>query len=321
MSVAGHPEMPQVSVILPTFNRLPYLRAAVESVFAQSYADWELVIADDGSDEETRGYLRSLASSRVRTLLLPHRGNPSLVRNVAVRAARGRYLAFLDSDDLWAPTKLTRQIDALGDGASGGWSYTGCDLIDPSGRRLAIDTRSTPGPTGWIFEPVLRLQVSISMATVVAERELIEAIGAFDEQQLFAEWQDLCLRLALRSEAVALPEVLCSVRLHAEHYSGDRVAAQVGWMRLYEKMVQLAPSPVLRSYCERMRAESALNVAACQGEQRDYRAVLHTLITSMPFGWRYPHWWWGAAKRIARPAVPVFLRERLRRARSEIPSR
>jgi glycosyltransferase involved in cell wall biosynthesis len=313
--------MPHVSVILPAFNRVQYLRAAVESVFAQSYVDWELVIADDGSDEETRGYLRSLASSRVRTLLLPHRGNPSLVRNVAVRAARGRYVAFLDSDDLWAPMKLAKQIDALGDGAERGWSYTGCDLIDASGRHLAIDSRSTPGPTGWIFEAVLRLQVSISMATVVAERELIEAIGAFDEQQLFAEWQDLCLRLALRSEAAALSEVLCSVRLHAEHYSGDRVAAQMGWMRLYEKMMQLAPSPALRSYCERMRAESSLNVARCQGEQGDYRAVLNTLATSMPFGWRYPHWWWGAATRFARPAVPAFLRERLGRARSKIPSR
>jgi len=313
--------MPQVSVILPTFNRVQYLRAAVDSVFAQTYADWELVIADDGSDEETRRYLRSLASSRVRTLLLPHRGNPSLVRNAALRAAHGRYLAFLDSDDLWAPMKLARQIDALGGGAKGGWSYTACDLIDASGRLLALDSRSTAGPTGWIFEAVLRLQVSISMATVVAERELIEAIGAFDEQQLFAEWQDLCLRLALRSEAVALPEVLCSVRLHAEHYSGDRVAAQLGWMRLYEKMVPLAPSAVLRSYCERMRAESSLNVASCQGAQGDYRAVLNTLATSLRYGWRYPHWWWGAAKRVVRPAVPAFLRERLRRARSEIPSR
>ena len=310
--------MSQVSVILPTFNRVHYLRAAVESVFAQSYADWELVIADDGSDEETRGSLRSLASSRVRTLLLPHRGNPSLVRNVAVRAARGRYVAFLDSDDLWAPTKLAKQIDALGDGTKGGWSYTGCDLIDASGRRLAIDSRSTPGPTGWIFEEVLRLQVSISMATVVAERELIEAIGAFDEKQLFGEWQDLCLRLALRSEAAALPEVLCSIRLHGEHYSGDRVGEQMGWVQLYEKMLQLAPSPVLRSYCERMRAESSLNVARRQGERGDYRAVLHTLATSMPFAWRYPQWWWGAAQRLVRPAVPAFLRERLGRARSEI---
>ena len=310
--------MPQVSVILPTFNRAQYLRLAVESVFAQTYADWEMVIADDGSGEETCSYLRSLAPSRVRTLLLPHRGNPSLVRNAAIRAARGRYLAFLDSDDLWAPTKLEKQINALGEGSQGRWSYTHCDLIDACGRQLAADSGSTQAALeGWIFEAVLRLRVSISMATVVAERALIDAIGGFDEGQLFAEWQDLCLRLALKSEAVALPEVLCSVRLHAEHYSGNRVAAQLGWMQLYGKMAQLAPSPGLRAYCERLQAESSLNVARCQGEQGDYRAALTTLSRSMPFAWRYPHWWWGAAKRLARPAVPQFLLTRLRRAHGE----
>jgi len=310
--------MPQVSVILPSFNRAQYLRLAVDSVFAQTYADWEMVIADDGSGEETRSYLQSLAPSRVRTLLLPHRGNPSLVRNAAIRAARGRYLAFLDSDDLWAPAKLEKQVNALGEGSRGRWSYTHCDLIDACGRLLDADSRTTPAVAeGGIFESVLRLRVSISMATVVAERALIDAIGGFDEQQLFAEWQDLCLRLALKSEAVALPEVLCSVRLHAEHYSGNRVAAQLGWMQLYRKMAQLAPSPGLRAYCERMRAESSLNVARCQGEQGDYRAAITTLAESMPFGWRYPNWWWGAAKRLARPAVPEFLLTRLRRARGE----
>ena len=119
--------MPTISVILPTFNRSRFLRSAVASVFAQSYTDWELIIADDGSDEETRSYLRGIMGPRVKTLWLSHSGNPSRVRNTAIEAANGRYLAFLDSDDVWAPAKLEKQIGAFRERANSRWSYTACD--------------------------------------------------------------------------------------------------------------------------------------------------------------------------------------------------
>src|ERR1700732_1465702 len=102
---------PVVSIILPTFNRLKYLRPAIDSVFAQTLADWELLIADDGSDEETRAYLEHLGGlPRVKLIWLAHSGNPSAVRNAALREARGDYIAFLDSDDVWLPSKLERQV-------------------------------------------------------------------------------------------------------------------------------------------------------------------------------------------------------------------
>src|SRR5215831_394736 len=86
-----------VSVVLPTFNRLQFLRAAVESVCAQTFTGWELLIADDGSGGETRGYLQSLAGDpRITVLYLAHSGRPSAARNAALRRARGEYVAFLD---------------------------------------------------------------------------------------------------------------------------------------------------------------------------------------------------------------------------------
>src|SRR5262245_25447599 len=144
--------MPAVSVILPTFNRPKYLRAAIESVFNQTFADWELIVADDGSGEETRSYLLGLAQTRVRTLWLPHTGNPSRVRNAAIKVAGGRYLAFLDSDDVWAPAKLTRQMAALEAHPDRLWSYTGCDRIDEDGRPLG-GAGSDAWPDGFILEP------------------------------------------------------------------------------------------------------------------------------------------------------------------------
>jgi glycosyltransferase involved in cell wall biosynthesis len=93
---------PQVSVILATYNRLNYLRAAVDSVISQTFQDWEFIIADDGSEADTIGYLKSLAAiPNITVLFLPHSGNPSAVRNAACRVAKGRFLAFLDSDDVW----------------------------------------------------------------------------------------------------------------------------------------------------------------------------------------------------------------------------
>ena len=100
-----------VSVVLPTFNRLKFLRPAVESVYAQTFTDWELIFADDGSDLETRQYLQSLENRpRVTVVWLPHTGRPAIVRNAAVSRAVGEYVAFLDSDDLWAsrPSSIGR---------------------------------------------------------------------------------------------------------------------------------------------------------------------------------------------------------------------
>src|SRR5688572_29266705 len=85
---------PLVSAILPAYNRLAHLRAAVESIRNQTLRDWEAVIADDGSDAGTREYLAGISDSRVRVLLLEHSGSPSVVRNAAIAVARGKFLAF-----------------------------------------------------------------------------------------------------------------------------------------------------------------------------------------------------------------------------------
>ena len=99
--------MPRVSVIIPAYNPGPYLALAIQSVIAQTYTDWELIVGDDGSDEETYEYLRTIqVEPRVKLLRLLHSGKPSTVRNAALREARGRYVAFLDSDDVWLPLSI-----------------------------------------------------------------------------------------------------------------------------------------------------------------------------------------------------------------------
>jgi glycosyltransferase involved in cell wall biosynthesis len=296
--------MPAVSIIVPAFNRAKFLALAVESVVNQSYRDWELIIADDGSDDETRRYLRGIASQTVRIVWLPHSGIPSLVRNAAAAAATGRYLAFLDSDDEWAPQKLEKQMAALRDHPRCRWSYTACRHIDANGGLIPKKRSVPPAPGGWIFKELLTLQIGIAMPTLVTERDLFMQIGGFDEQQLFGEFHDLCLRLALKAEVVVVREPLSSVRVHEEHYSSDRAAHHAGWLRLYRKMAFVTQDPQLRAHCVRMQAEESLSLARAHADKGAYRAAAATLCLALSHCWRYPHWWWAACRGIIRRFLP-----------------
>jgi glycosyltransferase involved in cell wall biosynthesis len=304
--------MPSVSIIIPAFNRTKFLTLAVESVVNQTHSDWELIIADDGSDEETQRYLRGIASPSVRVVWLPHSGNPSLVRNAAAAAASGRYLAFLDSDDEWAPQKLERQLAALREQPQCRWSYTACRHIDEAGRLIPKKRPAPPAPDGWIFRQLLTLEIGIAMPTVIAERSLFEELGGFDEQQLFAEFHDLCLRLALKGEVVVVREPLSSVRVHREHYSSDRTADHAGWFRLYKKMAAMTDDPGLRAYCARKQADESLNLARAHADKGEYRTAWTTLGHALSFSWRYPHWWWAAFRGVIRRIIPDAVAAALR---------
>src|SRR6185503_18864604 len=161
-AAAGY-AIPTVSIILPTFNRTRWLEPAIDSVLGQTFADWELIIADDGSSEETQNYLRGIETQRIRILWLSHGGNPSRARNAALDVASGKYVAFIDSDDVWSPHKLDRQLAAM-QASRSRWSYTACDRIDADGRLLAAELQpATPLRNGWIFEQLLALEVSVAM--------------------------------------------------------------------------------------------------------------------------------------------------------------
>lgn len=296
---------PEVSVVLPTFNRVAYLREAVDSVLAQTHADWELIIADDGSDAETRAFLHQLTDLRVTALLLSHSGNPAAVRNKAIQKARGKYLAFLDSDDVWVPEKLERQLELMRARRDRRWSYAKDVTIDGRGAPV-FDARVSPWVPyeGSILEPLLRIDALVSTPSVIAERRLVDEAGGFDEEQHYAEDYDLWLRLAMRSEVSVSPEPLVRVRNHANNYSRDRVAAYLGWMRLYEKMAGLVPDSRLRALCHRRRGEAALVLAGLYSDRGDDAAVARTLLAASRHSWPYATWWWGATRTLARPIVP-----------------
>ena len=292
---------PLVSVIMPVYNRLAHLRQAIDSVLAQTLADWELLVADDGSDAPVRAYLAELSDARIQVLPLPHSGNPSAVRNAAIRAARGHFLAFLDSDDLWTSGKLERQIAAMRARPERRWSYSSVRRIDAEGRDAPTEgVQSWRAFEGDIVEPLLRLEALLATPAVMAERELVLAAGAFDEQQRFCEDYDLWLRLALRSEVTALSEPLACVRVHTDNYSQDRTGAHLGWVRLYGKYAAIFADAGRRRICRQRYAESALALAASYQRRGEHRLAIGAFLDSAARGWLQPRWWPRAARVMAR---------------------
>jgi hypothetical protein len=307
---------PLVSVIIPAFNRLEYLRPAIESVFSQTFSHWELLIADDGSDEETRAYLTTLeCRPRVKIIWLTHTGNPGAVRNAALREATGEYVAFLDSDDVWMPTKLELQIAALRSCVDRRWSYTGYVCIDGTGK-----TRTYPGARPWrphrgaILEQLLMHEVEVWTPGVVVERALLAQVGGFDEKQSEFEDYDLWLRLACHSEVELIDQPLIGVRSHDQQYCGGGIRMLAGRHRSLNKMCLLVTDSRLRRVVDRLRAQCTLDLASLQGKTHRLAAV-RILLSGSTHSWRLMAWWAGVFWLSLKLATPRGLHALYRRGR------
>ncbi len=283
--------MPAVSIVLPTFNRLHFLAPAVDSVLAQTFEDWELLIADDGSDQETRAYLRGLRDRRIKVLWLAHTGRPAAVRNAALRAAAGNYVAFLDSDDLWVSEKLEIQLTALRSQRGRRWSYSAYTRIDAGGR-----ARRYPGSKPWIafegaiFERILRYEADIVTATVMAERQLLASLGGFAETLAVQEDYDLWMRLALVSDAIVIEQPLVGMRSHDQHYGKGGLDARLSRQTSLAKLRQLVSDPRWLEALAQAETENTLQLALAYAGI-DRRAAVRVLRSTYPVILCSPQYW------------------------------
>jgi glycosyltransferase involved in cell wall biosynthesis len=295
---------PIVSIVMPTFNRLQFLPATVESVFAQTVQEWELIVADDGSDQDVLDYLTTLQSDeRVRILRLRHSGNPGKSRNAGIAVARAALVAFHDSDDLWQPHKLERQIARLRAEPECGWNYTGFIIVDAEGVPLPSERNRPWTPhRGQIFKETVRGTASIRTPAVVASTNLVREVGGFDEAMDCAEDYDLWIRLALRSPASVIDEPLVRVRRHAGNDNREVSRAYVARDYSLCKLArQLGGAQ--RALLAEERSRNALAQAAETAARGGRWRALAPVGKSLSFSWRYPRWWYGAARAVARACL------------------
>ena len=298
-------QTPQVSIVLPTFDRLRFLRQSVESVFAQTFGDWELIVADDGSGAETHEYLESVARvPRVRILWLEHTGNPGTARNAALAHARAPYVAFLDSDDYWLPDKLGRQLAVLRAAAPRRWCYTAYGCVDGDDKPIA--NRWVPYE-GAIFEQILTMKAYVAMPTVMAERALVEQVGGFDPGQVQHGDYELWLRMILASDVALLDESLARVRSHREHYTRGGTWA-LGWQRRMLEKIDGLPLDARRKRAVReARAANAAMLMRAHGAAGRRSEAARVFGASFGYSFLEPAWWLGAAiaalRTLTRPRV------------------
>ena len=211
--------MPLVTAAIPTYNRARFLAAALESVFAQTFADYEVVVVDDGSTDETPAVLEQYLD-RIRYFRQENTGR-SGARNACIRAARGRYISFLDSDDAWLPRKLELQVPILEARPEVGMVHGHVDMIDEAGRPLPAQTEfhhrlwSAAHRHGVTYARYA-LECRCFSSTATFRAQAFEKVGLYDTALALDDFE-LYLRIALDYEIVFLDSPVACYRSHGEN--------------------------------------------------------------------------------------------------------
>lgn len=195
-----------VSVVIPTYNRSKQVIVAIESVLAQLYSNIEIIVVDDGSTDNTAHSLKQF-SEEISYHFTKNSGVSS-ARNLGIRVAKGKYIAFLDSDDLWSETKVKRQVEFFRLNPDFGLVLTDCLFFDNSGNTTEQTNRRFFLPLdGYNFENVL-LKPSFIPSTAMVKAEVLDDIGLFDNSLKTAEDLDLHLRIAAKYKIGLIDEPL-----------------------------------------------------------------------------------------------------------------
>ncbi|MBI4494288.1 MAG: glycosyltransferase [Chloroflexi bacterium] len=209
--------MPTISVVIPTYNRAKYLVQAVESVLGQTFRDFELIVVDDGSTDDTAHVLAPYADRL--SYVYQRNRREGAARNTGIRLARGDYVAFLDSDDLWLPGKLAQDLAAFQAAPDSGLVYSAAEFVADDGSVLR---RRLPHPEGDVFAR-LALENFIPLSTATVRRACLREAGGFREDPDLSgtyDWE-LWVRLAARYRFAYGPRVATHIRAHAGNMLSD----------------------------------------------------------------------------------------------------
>lgn len=240
--------VPNISIIMPTYNRAAFIGESIESVRQQTYTDWELIVVDDGSDDDTEEIVQSIGDDRIRFYKAGRIGIGGKIKNIGLSKARGEFVAFLDSDDLWSSTKLEKQLAALkqfedsGFCVSGGYNFKALDKpVDYFyGQRQGVNY-------GDFFLAFFNSALPGFTQALLLRKGCLEKTGHFREVKAFSD-VDFIATLAYHFNGVILYEPLVFRRLHDASYSNPV------WVKSYYEGVQLIhdfkdklPADVFRS--------------------------------------------------------------------------
>ncbi len=267
--------MPKVSVVLPSYNSMTYLPETLESVLRQTFTDFEVLIINDGSSDNIVQWASGLVDPRVRLISQQNQG-VSVARNTGIAQAQGEYIAFLDADDLWEPTKLEKQVPCLKDNPEIGLVHTWMAVIDqqgkPTGRVM------TSNAEGEVWQQLVE-QNTVACSSVIVRRSCFETVGVFlprNECPVDVEDWEMWIRVASRYPFAMVKEPLMLYRQHPNNTSKNWQSLEQAYTIVIERAFKCVPSELLylknRSYGH---ANLRLAWKCLQSIDRDYKTAIH----------------------------------------------
>jgi len=226
--------MPKVSVIIPAYNAMEFLPETLRSVLEQTFSDFEIVIVNDGSLDGIEQWVCALKDSRISLISTINRG-AAAARNTGIEKSCGEYIAFLDADDLWAVTKLERQVECLDRRATVGLVYAWVEIVDRFGK--STGKLLSPNFEGEVLDRILRENFVICGSTPLVRRTCFENVGQFVSGLEPAEDWELWIRIATQYQFAVIKEPLVSYRQHAGNSSKG-----------YEKMSDMSGVVIERAF-------------------------------------------------------------------------
>jgi glycosyltransferase involved in cell wall biosynthesis len=258
---------PLVSVILPTLNRIPFLSISVGSVLAQDFPDFELIIVDDGSTDDVQSAVEGFRDSRLRYIRRETNGGPAAARNTGIAHARGRYIAFQDSDDEWMLGKLKMQVAAI----EREYGDTMCigSLVRYFGDQVRLYRPAAEQKTVLSLKNIMETPIAYTQTWLVP-RVALEQVGGFDEKlKIWEDW-DLLLRLAEVIKLKATPDALVYSERFDDSVTGDASAFIESMDYLLEKHADLLSSEAkVWAKLHYMRARRLMNLGRWEPAMRD----------------------------------------------------
>jgi glycosyltransferase involved in cell wall biosynthesis len=293
---------PRVSVVIPTYRRHDMIIDTLNSVFLQTFKDFEVIVVNDGSPDQTAQLLAPLAASgRIRYLEQPNQGQAA-ARNRGLAEATGEFIAFLDDDDLWPPDKLEWQVtylerdpsiaavagayESIGDSIASGTSIVGCEGVITA-------------------EEISRGIPFASPGQILIRTQILRAIGGFDTSLWGVEDMDLWFRMALNAKIAAIRRKALCYRTHGQRASRNVIRMYINGFRMIRKHLRLVPAEtrgiIRKNYYIWLYGYLGPSIVRClikgspkpfPGEnsikdKRNVALVLTSLITAPMLGWLF----------------------------------
>jgi glycosyltransferase involved in cell wall biosynthesis len=283
-----------VGVVIPTYNRAEMLREALASVLAQTVPPREIVVVDDGSTDHTAEVVAELSGGNVAVKLhkLPHLNRRGMARNIGVSLTTAPIAAFLDSDDVWLPERIERQLSTFDAAPNAGFAFCNMRLFNEKGWSSPPHMPSAADYNGHILGELL-LESLAASSTLMVRREAFERVGGFRDLRMNEDYE-LTLRLAALYPASYVPDVLVGMRDHAgrvSHIGGD--LPLLDYIRMVSRFVAERPDlPASDRKLARLGIANAQVKLARRCLRRGDRrvALLHTLrlVKARPWDRRAP---------------------------------